>query len=689
MTKNKKLYKYLLLVIVLGTLFTMTPINFVAAEADFELYDTGRTPLGHTPTYPLQYQWQTVEHLSGNTYRFKIKFTSSTYWSQANLVIDGVEHQVTKYSTYGDYFFDYSCYCYHRREYYQYSYVDLALNEFGYYEYYYNSWMLPDCTTDKLWAIYFSPFISDTGRTPLGHTPTYPLQYQWQTVEHLSGNTYRFKIKFTSSTYWSQANLVIDGVEHQVTKYSTYGDYFFDYSCYCYHRREYYQYSYVDLALDESGYYEYYYNSYMLPDCTTDKLWAIYFGPSTLDGSINRFFLDPGPKPSKLGFQIESTYDFGPQTPFITYQLINGLGLYDDVSIVLYVDDQLIDSRFVSLASMGDSIEVQVDSNLLKQIGTHRIEIQVSDYYYMNENWELGYLKVGYIGFTQHNDILDWGIDLVNAEVVWGGFDGATNVVTNIYGQGIKVLVIDVGIDYNHFDLNDNYYGGYDWQGGDNNPMDTNGHGTHCSGIIAAEDNDAGVIGIAPFAKIYMARVGVGPGIDSEYVKNAIYWGINNHVDIISMSLSTYNILSQACQDAYNEGIVLVAASGNNNGAISYPAKYDSVIAVGAINSGLTRASFSNYGSELDLVAPGVDIYSTVLNSNFDYMSGTSMACPMVAGVCALILCTNPFMQPREVRWCLYNSTTDLGSSGWDQYYGWGLVNAEAAVNYALTHFPL
>ncbi|MFX1499085.1 MAG: S8 family serine peptidase [Promethearchaeota archaeon] len=572
MTKNKKLYKYLLLVIVLGTLFSVVPINFVAAEADFELYDTGQTPLGHSPTNPLQYQWQTVEFLSGNTHRFKIKFTSSTYWTQANLVIDGVEHQVSKHSTYGNYYFDYSCYC-------------------------------------------------------------------WR-------------------------------------------------------RKEYYQYSYVDLALDESGYYEYYYNSWILPDCTTDKLWAIYFGPSTLDGSIDRFFLDPGPKPSKLGFQIETLYDFGPPTPFISYQIKNGLGLYDSVTISLYVDDQLIDSRFTFLESMGDSIEVNVNSDLLRQIGTHRIEIQVSDYYYMNENWELGYLKVGYTGFTQHEDILDWGVDLIDAEMVWGSFDGATNVITNIYGQGIKVLVIDSGINYNHYDLNDNYYGGYDWQDGDSYPMDTLGHGTHCSGIIAAEDNGAGVIGVAPFTKIYMARVGAS-GPNPDYVRNAIYWGINNHVDVISMSLGVPNVLSQACQDAYDEGIVLVAASGNDNGAISYPAKYDSVIAVGAINSGLTRASFSNYGPELDLVAPGVNIYSTCAgqldtgNDGYQLLSGTSMACPMVAGVCALILCTNPFMQSREVRWCLYNSTTDLGSSGWDQYYGWGLVNAEAAVNYALTHFPL
>jgi len=714
MKKFKKLNKYLVLFIFLGAFLFMLPISFVTAEADFELYDTGLEPPGYNPTFKIPYEWQTVEHLSGNTYRFKIKFTYSSFWSQANLVIDGAEYQVSKYSTYGDYFFDYSCYCYRRREYYQYSYVDVILDDFGSYEYYYNSWVWPECTTEDLWAIYFSHFTIDTGLTPPGYNPTFKIPYEWQTVEHLSGNTYRFKIKFTYSSFWSQANLVIDGAEYQVSKYSTYGDYFFDYSCYCYRRREYYQYSYVDVVLDEIRYYEYYYNSWVWPECTTEDLWAIYLGPSTLDGSIDKYFLDLVRNPSKLGFQIETLYDFGIPTPFITYQIINGLGLWDDVVIKLYIDDQLIDSRFTYLPQIGDSIEVVVETELLRQVGTHRIDIQIDNIYHYNDNFKLGYLKVGNIGFSQNEDELGWGLDLINAEIVWGGFDGATDVTTNIYGQGIKVLVIDTGLDYTHFDLDDNHNNidSYDYYHGDSDPFQVNDdHGTATSGIIAMEDNGAGYIGVAPGVRISMAKTfsdnGAQPSYQSfvNFLCDAVIDAIGNYIDVISISMGLpknywtqdqRDQMATAFEQAYNAGITIVVSAGNDDtDEISWPAALDSVIAVGAINQDFERISIegwwgSNYGDGLDIMAPGIDISTTDVNNQYmEDFGGTSGACPFVAGTCALILCTNPFLSPLEVRECLYNSANTDSIPDYNFYeYGYGVVDAEAAVNYALTHFP-
>jgi hypothetical protein len=300
-------------------------------------------------------------------------------------------------------------------------------------------------------------------------------------------------------------------------------------------------------------------------------------------------------------------------------------------------------------------------------------------------------------------DTLDWGVDDIDAEEVWGGAENAKDVVSgNVAGQGVKVCIIDSGIDYTHPDLDDVYAGGYDYVDNDNDPLDGNGHGTHCAGIVAAEDNEEGVIGVAPYASIYSVRSldDAGSGSLSDVVAG-IDWAINNNMDVLSMSLgasSGDSALQDACDRAYNAGIVVVAASGNDGqSSISYPARYSSCIAVGAIDSNHNLASFSNYGSQQEVVAPGVNIYSTMptysvtlnqwwyggLSQNYDQMSGTSMATPMVAGVAALVLSANSGLTASEVRTILQDTATDLGSSGWDQTFGYGNVDALAAVDAA------
>lgn len=303
---------------------------------------------------------------------------------------------------------------------------------------------------------------------------------------------------------------------------------------------------------------------------------------------------------------------------------------------------------------------------------------------------------------TIMQDTLDWGVDDVDAEQVWGGAENAADVIPgNVAGQGVKVAILDTGIDYTHPDLDGVYAGGYDFVANDADPKDENGHGTHCAGIVAAEDNGIGVIGTAPKASIYAVRVldAQGSGTISDIVAG-IDWAIDNNMDIISMSLgasSGDSSLEAAINRAYNAGVVVVAASGNDGReGISYPARYTNAIAVGAIDSNHQLASFSNYGPEQDVVAPGVNIYSTMptysvtltswwygYSNNYDQMSGTSMATPMVAGVCALILSANPNLSPAEVRNILESTATDLGSVGWDKYYGYGEVDALAAVNEA------
>jgi len=294
-------------------------------------------------------------------------------------------------------------------------------------------------------------------------------------------------------------------------------------------------------------------------------------------------------------------------------------------------------------------------------------------------------------------------------------------------GTGIYIAVLDTGIDYTHPELGENYAGGYDFVNSDSDPKDDHGHGTHVSGTIAAEDNTEGVIGVAPEAKIYAVKVldqkGVGSYSD---VIAGIEWavlgpdGLEGNGDdskIISMSLgggSDSQALHDAVDAAYQKGVLLVAAAGNNGDGEpydedtwSYPAAYSSVIAVGATDEDDALASFSTSAGYLELSAPGVNIYSTMptydvtltssgppwsrYSKNYDYMSGTSMACPHVSGTAALVLYSlidsaydsdgDGWWDPSEVRAKLSDTAEDLGETGWDKGYGYGLVDAESAAS--------
>jgi PKD repeat protein len=297
------------------------------------------------------------------------------------------------------------------------------------------------------------------------------------------------------------------------------------------------------------------------------------------------------------------------------------------------------------------------------QISRLRVDPRVD---YIEEDGE-----VRALGIELNNS---WGVKHIDADKVHPGNKGT----------GIKVAVIDTGIDYGHPDLDDNHKGGYDFVNSDHDPMDDHGHGTHCAGIIAAEDNGQGVVGVAPEAYLYALKVLDSRG--SGYLSNvvaAIEWAIDNNIDIVSMSLGTdydYQTLREACDSAYAAGILLVAAAGNDYSSrrgrerdtVDYPARYDSVIAVGATDDTDMKASWSSTGSALELAAPGVDIYSTYLGNSYTTMSGTSMACPHVVGTAALILAgTNG-----SVRSIFQDTADDLGETGWDNWYGYGLVDA-------------
>lgn len=276
---------------------------------------------------------------------------------------------------------------------------------------------------------------------------------------------------------------------------------------------------------------------------------------------------------------------------------------------------------------------------------------------------------------------LQWGPSKIEADYAWN---------TTIGDSSVLVAVIDTGIDWNHPDLASNYVTlGYDWVNDDLNPMDDNGHGTHCAGIIGAVlDNSVGMAGLAQVR--IMAEKGldeVGTGWESD-LANAIGHAVDQGAVILNLSWGSYEesaLIHDAVMYAHEVGVLVVASAGND--AVSqkqYPAAFDEVVAVSATSQYDSRASWSNFGQWVEVAAPGVSIYSTILNGHYGYKSGTSMSAPHVAGVAALITSQFPNAGPDWVRFQLRNTTDDLGDSGFDQYYGYGRINARRA----LEEFP-
>jgi subtilisin family serine protease len=219
-------------------------------------------------------------------------------------------------------------------------------------------------------------------------------------------------------------------------------------------------------------------------------------------------------------------------------------------------------------------------------------------------------------------------------------------------GTGVNVAVLDTGVDLTHPDLIENLIEGYNVINPKLPPTDDNGHGTHVAGIIAASNNAIGVVGVSPCAKIIpikvLNRMGAGR---MDHVIEGIKVAVDKGADLICMSLGTRNPLDEvlkAIKKAADSGVVCFVAAGNagRTAQLLYPAAYDMTISIGAVDENSMRASFSCTGPNLDFVAPGVDIYSTVPVSSYAVMSGTSQAAPFACGVGALLLSHHRMTKP-------------------------------------------
>jgi subtilisin family serine protease len=280
--------------------------------------------------------------------------------------------------------------------------------------------------------------------------------------------------------------------------------------------------------------------------------------------------------------------------------------------------------------------------------------------------------------FTPGAENVDWGVSQINPQAAWA---------KNIKGQGVKVCVVDSGVDYNHVDLVDRYEGGYNFIGSNNNTMDGYGHGTMCSGIICASENSTGYTGVAPLAKLYACRVLNDLGVGYPATAAAgVDWCVVNGMDIVNLSLgedtACTGTLATACANAWAAGLTIFAAAGNDgeesvcsgNDCLLCPANCSSTIAVGATDKHNYRSPFSSTGPELELVAPGESVAACraagtdmtggkayrLIGDHWFWCAGTSSATPHAAGAGVLVKCWFSDATNVQIRDYLNNNAQDL-----------------------------
>jgi len=290
-----------------------------------------------------------------------------------------------------------------------------------------------------------------------------------------------------------------------------------------------------------------------------------------------------------------------------------------------------------------------------------------------------GKIIQGKPGSVQPSQVLPWGVDRIDAEKIWRKNEG----------EGVNVAIIDTGIDPDHPDLVDSIEGVFSAIPPNPDTVDDHyGHGTHVAGTIAAVNNEVGVIGVGPQIDLWIIRASAGGILKLSDLLEAYQFCIdswfdsdpNNNIQVISMSYG--GGYSQAEEDmlqtAWNNGIILVAAAGNEASDVIYPAALPNVIAVSAMNMEDEITWWSNRGEEIDLAAPGSRITSTYLRGTYATWSGTSMAAPHVSAAAALAIARHSKMSSEEIVQLLFDKAEDLGEPGFDIYYGHGLIDAQA-----------
>ncbi|MDD4778775.1 MAG: S8 family serine peptidase [Fermentimonas sp.] len=354
--------------------------------------------------------------------------------------------------------------------------------------------------------------------------------------------------------------------------------------------------------------------------------------------------------------------------------------------IVQYKNTNLLRKQLTSIPNVGvikseqiapgiELLQLNEDTNKIAMLATLKKDDNVL---FVEENRVLKLHSLpndpGYVN--------QWALKNIKAVEAWDKMSGAK--------QKIVVAVIDSGIEMNHSDLINRIDSrGYNFISNNSKTYDINGHGTAVSGIIAAQTNNlTGMAGVVGTLNVKIMPLQTADSAGDSYVSNvirAIDYAIEQHVDVINLSMGSTKISdieNAAIQRAIQKGIVVVASAGNDgNSVYEYPASYENVISVGSISSDNNRSNFSNYNNKVDVVAPGEQIYSCALQSSYRYLNGTSFSAPIVSGVAASLRAMDPSLSPQQIESIITDTAVDKGSSGRDNYYGFGLLDFSAAVN--------
>ena len=274
-----------------------------------------------------------------------------------------------------------------------------------------------------------------------------------------------------------------------------------------------------------------------------------------------------------------------------------------------------------------------------------------------------------------------WHLPKIQAPSAWDLTKGAA---------GVPVALIDSGVDSTHPDLGPKIVAGWNYVDGNSNTADQFGHGTETAGVLAAASNNGvGVAGVSWSNTILPLVVVNGAGFANySDIASAIQYAADHGVRVVNISIggsSSSSVIQSAVDYAWSKGTVVFAAAGNDsNSTLNYPAACTNVVAVSATDANDGLAWFSSYGSDIDVAAPGTSIVTTTMGGGTAAVDGTSFSSPIAAGAAALMLAANPSLSATQVVSLLEQNSDDLGAPGWDQYFGWGRVNAYRAVTAAI-----
>lgn len=326
----------------------------------------------------------------------------------------------------------------------------------------------------------------------------------------------------------------------------------------------------------------------------------------------------------------------------------------------------------------------------IKQLNTHVVELpagedEAATAHAMRKDKRFKYVELDMVvahdlAVSDPSYGSSWALPKIQAPTAW---DGAN-------GTGVVIAVLDSGADSAHPDLAGNLVPGWNMIDNNSNTADVNGHGTKVSGSAAAvANNGQGSAGVAWGAKVMPVRISDASGYAYwSTVAQGIYWAADHGAKVVNISfngVSGSSTVQTAAQYLRNKGGVVVVSAGNTSGLQTYTPS-DTLLVAAATDSSDNRASFSSYGDYVDVAAPGVSIYSTTNGGGYANVSGTSFSSPITAATIALMFSANKNLSPADAEKILKSTAVDLGTSGVDQYFGSGRIDAARAVSTAKTY---